>query len=185
MKYEFRELNERAIEEARRNLVNKAHSKNQTHAGYLIGFIIGSLTLISRWDIFFESSQKPNVSINGHLFFAIFSVIAALAVYFMQRACYWTSYGGAAENFSISLLIKLFDKYKSKPENENLEKQVSPMSCILNCAVAQHLEDLQFTDEPLKLTTKFAAIGRKRTILLMLGVGLTVYGLIWIGYITL
>jgi hypothetical protein len=182
MHYEFRDLDEREIEETRRSLVNKAHSKNQTHAGYLIAFVIGSLTIISRWDIFFDSSQESSISITGLLFFVIIGAIASIIFYFIQRACYWTSYGSAAETFSIRLAINLFDKYKSKPENRGLQEQVSPLYCILSCGVAQHLEDLQTTNVRLNWSTKFAVIGREKTIALSLLVGVIVFYMLIIGY---
>jgi hypothetical protein len=187
MNYEFQALDEREFEETRQCLLNIAHSKNQTHAGYLIAIIIGTLTLVSRWDTFFDLSQKSTFSITTFLFFGIISASASVTFYLVKRSCYWTSYGSSVMNMTIIGAQNFFEKYRSKPENKSLCERVNPPSCILNAAVSQRLEDLYLTKkEHVGKVTRFGVMrGKAITFLLTLEVGLTVLWALLIGYILL
>jgi hypothetical protein len=51
------------FEDTRRCLLTIYRSNIQTHAGYLIAIIVGSLAFVSRFDIFFSISQEPYSSL--------------------------------------------------------------------------------------------------------------------------
>jgi hypothetical protein len=152
------------FEETRRCLLNIAHSKNQTHAGYLIAVVIGALTLISRWDIFLNPTQKLLV-LTTIIFFILVSTMTAGTAYLIQRTFYWTTYGTSVLNMSSSDAEELFKRYKTDPKHKSLQEHKSPLSCILNGAVAQHIEDMRMKKNE-GLTTKFAVMGDRDVILL-------------------
>lgn len=77
------EYEEPDFEENVRFLGHLYHSYVQTHAGYLIGIIIGSLTLISRWDIFFGNIWSIII------FILLMGGIAFAFVWASLRATYW------------------------------------------------------------------------------------------------
>ena len=55
------EKNKEKLEEVRLSLLEIYNSDIQTHAGYLIGIIIGSLTLFSRMDTFFWQLRRLSI----------------------------------------------------------------------------------------------------------------------------
>jgi hypothetical protein len=71
------------IEESRRTLLQYYNSQTMTHVGYLIALAIGSLTLISRWDIF-VTSQIP-----WEVFLIILSIVAGLSVQILGRTLFY------------------------------------------------------------------------------------------------
>jgi hypothetical protein len=157
------------FEENRRCLLNIAHSKNQTHAGYLIAIVIGALTLISRWDIFFNLPQKPVSPSITIIFFIMISAIIAITIYLVERTFYWTSYGTAVLNLPTSEVETLFKRYISDKEHKDSQELV-PYGCKLNDAVAQHLKELKPKEK--NWLTKFALMDDKDLIKLSVVSGL-------------
>jgi hypothetical protein len=153
------------FEETRRCLLNIAHSKNQTHAGYLIAIVIGALTLISRWNIFFSPPQTTVSSYTTIIFFSLVSAIIAVTAYLIQRTFFWTTYGTSVLNLSSSEADKLFEKYKANPKHKGYQAPEYPLSCILNGAVAQRVEDFR-KEKGESWTTKFAAMDSRDVIIL-------------------
>jgi hypothetical protein len=129
------------FEETRRCLLNIAHSKNQTHAGYLIAIIIGALTIISRWDAFFSPPEQSVTPVTIAFFFIIGS-IAFVTVYMIKRTLYWNAYTSSVLNLGINEARELYIKYIKAPPEYEPKKDV-PDSCILNAAAVQHMVDLR------------------------------------------
>jgi hypothetical protein len=89
------------FEDIRKTLLNQYHSHVTTHTGLIIAIIIGSLTLLSRWDSFFKDATPIFV------FLLTFSFIVGLTFYVLGRLSYWAS-------ISNSILImkqKHFESY--------------------------------------------------------------------------
>jgi uncharacterized membrane-anchored protein YhcB (DUF1043 family) len=97
------------FEVTRRCLLKMYHSNIQTHAGYLIGIIIGSLTLFSRLDTFFVQSA---VSLYFDLiFWFLLWVVIIAGIWVILRIVYWTS----ASNYIFSnTLNDIREKFNSR-----------------------------------------------------------------------
>lgn len=74
------------FEDYRKTLLQKYHSEILTHAGYILALIIGALTLVSRFDIFFDKGPPFNA-----IFLIIVSTMFGLGFYFTCRLCYWVT----------------------------------------------------------------------------------------------
>lgn len=185
MDYEFQALDKKEFEETRRFLFETAQSKHQKHLGYLITIVIASLTgslatLVLQSDTFFNVIQKPNTTL---LFFVIISVIAAVTFYMLKRTLFWNTYSSAVLNLSIQASKKLFLKYSSKENKKGLREQENPLTCILNVAVCQHLEDLQSRRKGLAWTTKLAVLDSKMTFMLCVEAGLIAFEALLVGFL--
>jgi hypothetical protein len=77
------DIETKEIEDSRRSLLQYYNSQTMTHIGYLVVLIIGSLTLISRWDSF--SNGFPI----WDLFLLILSIIAGLTVQITGRTLFY------------------------------------------------------------------------------------------------
>lgn len=96
------------LEETRRCLLKMYHSDIQTHAGYLIGIIIGSLTIFSRLDAFFGSSAVfPH---SGWVFLVLFGLIALAGFWTILRIYYWTILSGYVQGTPLNEMYDLFNK---------------------------------------------------------------------------
>lgn len=182
------------LEETRRCLSNMAHSRSQTHAGYLIAIVIGSLALISRWDIFFSVPQKPVSSLTTSAFFILIGAIAFAAVYLTKRMFYWNTYASTVPILSTVEIEELFEEYEKgndeedKEENNRFQYYIRPSCYVLNGAVAQHIKKLR-KNEKIDLITQFSIIEEKEFIqisfLLGLATGLGLFGFYLIGAFSL
>jgi hypothetical protein len=65
-------------------LIDQYHSQLMAHAGYILALILGTLTLLSRLDVFMGLGTFGVVTI-----FALLSMVAGLIFYFVSRLCYW------------------------------------------------------------------------------------------------
>ncbi len=80
------------FEKTRKCLLNQYHSNALTHSGYIIAIVIGTLTLISRWDAFFPNQNNLNLpAYFGIVFYALIDIIVALSFYVVKRLLYWTA----------------------------------------------------------------------------------------------
>lgn len=127
----------REFEEARRCLLNLYHSNIQNHAGYLIAIIIGSLTLISQWDSFFSSPQKPVPPITGNIFVGMIITIFIVSAYFIIRLKYWTSRADILSGIRMDEIEELLEEPNMK-RKEPLPKDV-PYTLKLMLATSQRL----------------------------------------------
>jgi hypothetical protein len=75
---------EDTIEASRRALLQYYSSQTMTHGGYIIALVIGALTLISKWDVFFRDATMPFV------FFFILSGITGIGFNVVGRTLYWS-----------------------------------------------------------------------------------------------
>jgi hypothetical protein len=71
------------IEDSRRSLLQYYNSQTMTHIGYLIALIIGSLTLISRWDSFSKGFPIWDI------FLLMLSIIVGLLVQITGRTLFY------------------------------------------------------------------------------------------------
>ena len=115
-----------SLEKFRETLLQQYHSQNVTHAGFVIAVIIGTLTLISRWDSFFGKGQLPLM-----IFYAIVSLIVGLSFYFVGRLSYWIS----LSNITLMLKESEFKDYYQK-QTEKL-----PCLCVLQQCAVQMVRD--------------------------------------------
>ena len=99
----------------KKTLIDQYHSQLMAHAGYIIALIIGSLTIISRADIFFNFVAFGILSM-----FALVSFIGGLIFYFTSRLFYWS----CLENLTFSVTEKDFSKF----HKANIEKG----ACLAN-----------------------------------------------------
>lgn len=105
------------LEETRRCLLKMYHSDIQTHAGYLIGIIIGSLTVFSRLDAFFGSSAVfPHSS---WVFLVLFGLIALAGFWTILRIYYWTILAGYVQGTPLNEIYDFFNK----KNNERAQKK--------------------------------------------------------------
>jgi hypothetical protein len=72
------------FERLRAILIDQYHSQIMAHAGYILALIIGSLTLISRFDIFIDRGLIGVLTL-----LLMLSAVVGLGVYFSGRLFYW------------------------------------------------------------------------------------------------
>lgn len=117
------------FERDRHTLLDLYHSDIQNHVGYLLAITIGSLTLMSRWDVFFSSPQRPVSPWVGLLFDVMLSVILALSSYVVARMIRWTKFA----NYALSAQKEAADahfaawcvKQKEREEKKGLKFNLS------------------------------------------------------------
>jgi len=76
---------EEEFEKNRTILLQNCNSNIQTHMGYQIAVIIGSLTLISQWKSFFDNGYLPRMG-----FYVLLDLILILSVYVVGRMFRWS-----------------------------------------------------------------------------------------------
>jgi hypothetical protein len=79
------------LEESRRALIEYYSSQTTAHVGYIVAIVIGGLTLVSRWDVFFPTDPaRANLVISAS-FFAILSILFGFGVNIIGRTLYWSA----------------------------------------------------------------------------------------------
>ncbi len=106
------------LEETRRCLLNMYHSSIQTHAGYLIAIIIGSLTLFSRWQDFFNCIA-PWYS--EWVFLVLLYLLIVIGFWTIMRISYWNSYSNYALGIIPKTVVKKFNEYNKYKYEETGE----------------------------------------------------------------
>lgn len=110
------------LEDIRKTLLNQYHSYSTSHTGLIIAVIIGSLTLLSRWDIFFKSGFTIII------FYIMLSFIVGLSFYILGRLSYWTS----LSNMTLVLTEQEFSEYhraqSEKPCICSMQMKVASMT---------------------------------------------------------
>jgi hypothetical protein len=104
------------LENTRLCLLKLWHGYNQTHAGYLIAIIIGTLTLISRWDIVFVVYNLPIVR---YAFYFILIAISCVVSYVIKRMFYWITLSSFLAKIEKKDIIA---EYQGAPYAFSLEK---------------------------------------------------------------
>ena len=110
------------LEEIRKTLLNQYHTYTTAHTGLIIAIIIGTLTLLSRWDIFFDSSLSLLI------FYLIISFIVGLTFYITGRLSYWTS----LSNMALILTEKKFNEFHRKHSE-------SPCICSMQICATEEI----------------------------------------------
>jgi hypothetical protein len=136
-------INENDFEESRRCLLTSYHSYVQTHAGYIIGLIIGLFAVIATFHDFL---------INGFwgTFAFIFLILAILgtSAYMTLRIFYWTAYANVANGISIDNALDYFNNYnKNKKDKKLVYFSKAPNTAIIQHAIVEQLQ-IDFNRSP-------------------------------------
>jgi hypothetical protein len=95
------------FEKSRRTLLNLYHSYNQTHAGYMIALIIGSLTLASRLDAFLQDTLWI-------VFLVLMIGVAFGFLFVILRLQFWAMMAAFTTGITRTETISLFNRYNSE-----------------------------------------------------------------------
>lgn len=113
--------NER-FDSIRKTLLDQYHSGILTHAGYIIALIVGALTLISKWDIFFSNGVWVQ-----YAFFLIISFIVSAGFFFTSRLFYWSYLNSGV----LSLTQSDFEKYDEQHSTDGRSCLCHLQDCII------------------------------------------------------
>ena len=144
-------LKNNEFEQTRKFLLNSYHSDIQNHAGLLIAIIIGSLTLISRFDSFFSNSQKPAT---GIVFWLLICIIFGVSFYVIVRLFYWTHLVNVMLGIRIAEVETLFNK-----RNKSVKSDV-PFPLKMQRAAYQRLKEKK-SEKTAPLTLKISMMDGK------------------------
>ena len=173
---------EDGLEETRRCLLNMYHSNIQTHAGYLIGIIIGSLALFSRMDTFF-GTLAVFVYSDWFFLFLLWLIIIAF-IWNVLRIVYWTSYVNNAITLSAKEAAEKFNRHnvkrKEKGESYYVKTNKPPLTIMFQRGIEKWHEE---TRAQLGLHKKIALITAKNLwsfviISIVAGLLMIIFGLI-------
>jgi hypothetical protein len=100
------------FEKNRRILLQNYNSNIQTHAGYLIAIIIGSLTVISQSETFLNNGLPSRLA-----FYVLLDLIFILSFYVVGRMLYWTFLSSGV----IDMVYSKFTSYREDHEYYYIE----------------------------------------------------------------
>jgi hypothetical protein len=106
----------------RKTLIDQYHSQILTHVGYVLALLVGTLTIISRWDSFFGKG-----SILENIFFLIISCMAGLGLFFIGRLWYWSYLSSGV----LSITESKFEEY-NELDNQNHSCLFNLQKCIIS-----------------------------------------------------
>jgi polyferredoxin len=101
------------FENIRKTLLDQYHLQNVTHSGYILALIVGTLTVISNFNMFFDKGLLDII-----IFFVVLSLVLGSGVFFVGRLCFWTFISSLA----LSLVQEEFETYH--------QQQKKIISCI-------------------------------------------------------
>jgi hypothetical protein len=162
------ELDKRALEleGMRKTLLKMYHSNIQTHAGYLIAIIIGSLTLFSRLDTFFGNSLFIG---SGWAFLVLLWLILMAGIWAILRIVYWTSYANVALTISVDDMKIGFNNKNARLVSTGSgydETKIPPNTAVLSFAID---EAHDYPVKPFPLGKRIALITARDKKLLWFG----------------
>jgi hypothetical protein len=134
-------MNSEDFEKARYSLMESYNSKILSHVGYLVAIIIGSLTLISRWDAFFFNNPLNPSVIFSRLFFDIVLIgIFSVTTYIVIRTFFWTSFTHYVLGAQETSVNDHFEKWlETKEETKKVYFRENPYTWKIQVGAEQYL----------------------------------------------
>ena len=148
---------EEEFEKNRKILLQNCNSSIQTHAGYLLAVIIGSLTLVSQWKSFFNNGYMPRIA-----FYVLLDLIFVVSFYVVGRMLYWTFLSGSImdmvySNFAIHCILHEYYYLENGSHIKNVSdrRQRSKMWLVQDRAINE-IEKEKNPSRGLKVARRFS-----------------------------